>query len=404
MSSTFTSLSIPDYRKYLGAQFASSMAMWMQRVAQDWIVLQLSGSSGLAVGVVTALQFLPFLLVAPWAGVLADRMSRRGLLVITQSSLIALSTLMAVMTAMDLITIGWIYVLALLSGVAAAIDNPARQALLGDVVGHDRMVNAVGLNAMTFNLSRIAGPSVAGVLIALLGTWEVFSVTAALFAIAVMLLVSMRAVVEPHLDAVRVDRPSLRHGLTFVRKDSALTFSMLIIFVVATFGLNFQLTTALMSTVEFDGDAAAFGIMTTILSVGSLAGSLLAARRRRIRVRLVAASAGAFGLVELVTGTMPNRATYAVALVACGVMAMTATTSVQSFVQLRTPDHLRGRIMGIYTVLFFAGTPIGAPIIGWASDAFGPRIGLIGGGALTLAGTVVLTAWLLRRSRTALAH
>lgn len=164
------------------------------------------------------------------------------------------------------------------------------------------------------------------------------------------------------------------------------------------------MTTALMSTIEFNGDAAAFGILTTILSVGSLAGSLLAARRRSVRLRLVAMSAAVFGLVELVAGLMPNRATYALALIACGAMAMTATTSVQSFVQLRTPDRLRGRIMGVYSVLFFAGTPIGAPLLGWASEFFGPRIGLIGGGACTIAGTLLLTAWLYRRSPLVHAH
>lgn len=401
MSRTFAALKVPDYRRFLGAQFGTSMGLWMQRVAQDWLVLQITGASGVAIGIVTALQFLPFLLVAPWAGVLADRVSRPLVMICSQVALIALSVAMAILVLTDSVTTGWLYVFALLSGVAAAVDNPARQAFLGDVVGSEHLVNSVALNSVTFNLSRIAGPSVAGVLIAVLGTSEVFLVTAALFAISLILIATLRNIRHPREDEITAssDRPTLRQGIDFIRRDSAILFCMLAVFVVATFGLNFQLTTALMSTVEFGGDAAAFGILTTILSVGSLVGSLLAARRRTVRIRLVVAAAVLFGLMTAFTGLMPTRPAYALALPFCGLLAMTFTTSVQSYVQVRTPAHLRGRVLGVYTVVFFAGTPIGAPLIGWASDHLGPRIGLVGGGALSVAGTLILVMWLIRRTR-----
>jgi MFS family permease len=403
MSRTFASLKVPDYRRYIGAQLGVNMGLWMQRVAQDWLVLQITGSSGVAIGFVTALQFLPFLLVAPWAGVLADRVSRQVVLVFTQSLLIALSLAMALLVVTDSITTTWIYIFALLSGVAAAIDNPARQAILGDVVGQENLVNGVALNSVAFNLSRILGPALAGVLIALWGSSEVFVITALLFGMSLLLLVTMKSITHPR-DQVRSrgdGKPTLRQGLRFVGRDSTMLFCMLAVFIVASFNLNFQLTTALMSTVEFGGDAAAFGILTTILSVGSLLGSLLAARRKSVRIRLVVAGAVMLGLMSALAGIMPTRLTYALALPLCGLFAMTFTTAVQSYVQVRTPAHMRGRVMGIYTVVFFAGTPVGAPLIGWASDHLGPRIGLVGGGALSVAGILILVMWLMRRMRPA---
>jgi MFS family permease len=401
MSGTFASLKVPDYRRYIGAQLGANMGLWMQRVAQDWLVLQITGSSGVAIGFVTALQFLPFLVVAPWAGVLADRVSRQVVLVFTKSILIALSVAMAVLVATNSMTTTWIYVFALLSGVAAAIDSPARQAILGDVVGQENLVNGVALNSVAFNISRILGPALAGVFIALWGTSEVFVITALLFGLSLVLLATMKSITHPrdHAAAQGHGKPTLGQGLKFIGRDSTMLFCMLALFIVASFNLNFQLTTALMSTVEFGGDAAAFGILTTILSLGSLLGSLLAARRTSIRIRLVVAAAVMLGLVSILAGTMPTRLTYALALPLCGLFAMTFTTSVQSYIQVRTPAHMRGRVMGIYTVVFFAGTPVGAPLIGWASDHLGPRIGLIGGGALSVAGILILVVWLMRRMR-----
>ena len=401
MSRTFASLKVPDYRRYIGAQLGANTGLWMQRVAQDWLVLQITDSSGVAIGFVTALQFLPFLFVAPWAGVLADRISRQVVLVFTQSLLIALSIAMALLVVTDSITTTWIYVFALLSGVAAAIDSPARQAILGDVVGQENLVNGVALNSVAFNISRILGPAIAGVLIALWGTSEVFVITAILFGLSLVLLAKMKSITHPrdHATTRGNTKPTLGQGLRFVGSDSTMLFCMLAVFIVATFNLNFQLTTALMSTVEFGGDAAAFGILTTVLALGSLLGSLLAARRKNVRIRLVVAAAVILGLASALTGIMPTRLTYALALPLCGLFAMTFTTAVQSYVQVRTPAHMRGRVMGIYTVVFFAGTPVGAPLIGWASDHFGPRIGLIGGGALSVAGILILVMWLMRRMR-----
>lgn len=396
MSPTFAALSVPDYRRYLVVQLGASTALWTQRLAQDWLVLQMTGGSGLAVGLVTALQFIPFLLVAPFAGLLADRVSRRALIIGVQSFLITISIAMGALVWSGATTTWWIYAFAALSGAAAALDTPARQAILGDIVGQDRLVNAVALNSVTFNLARISGPAVGGVLIVGLGVAPVFLVTAGLFAVALWAVCSLHAVSAP-ARPVSEARPTLRAGLAFVREDRSILFTLALVAVVATFGLNFQLTTALMSTIEFGGTAASFGLLTTFLSLGSLAGSLLAARRRIVRVRLVAVAAVVFSAVTALTGVMPTWGSYAVTLPLCGLTAMTFTTAAQSFVQLRTPARLRGRVMGFYTVLFFAGTPIGAPLIGWLSDTYGPRIGLVGGGIVALLGALALTAVLARR-------
>jgi MFS family permease len=345
---------------------------------------------------VTALQFIPFLIVAPLAGLLADRAPRRSLIIGVQSFLVAVSIAMGALVWSGSMTTWWIYAFAVVSGAAAALDTPARQALLGDIVGQDRLVNAVALNSVTFNLARISGPAVGGVLIVGLGVAPVFFVTAGLFGLALWAVWSLHSLASPRNTSPEA-RPTLRAGLAFVRSDRSILFGLTLVAVVATFGLNFQLTTALMSTVEFGGTAASFGLLTTFLSLGSLAGSLLAARRRVVRVRLVAGAAIVFSAVTAVTGLMPTWGLYAVTLPLCGLTAMTFTTAVQSFVQLRTPAHLRGRVMGFYTVLFFAGTPIGAPLIGWLSDQFGPRVGLVGGGLISLLGALALTAMLLRR-------
>lgn len=397
MSPTFAALSLPTYRRYLLAQFGASTALWSQRLAQDWLVLQLSGGSGVAVGIVTALQFIPFLIVTPFAGLLADRISRRRLIVSVQAGLVILSLLMALMVWTDTVTMTWIYAFALVSGIAAATDTPARQAMLGDIVGQDRLVNAVALNSVTFNLARIGGPAIGGLLILLLGNAPVFAITAGLFAVAMWAIWSLRipSVRRPASSSA----PTLREGIAFVRSDPTIMFCLAAIGVVATFGLNFQLTTGLMSTVEFGGTAASFGVLTTFLSVGSLIGSLLAARRTAIRIRLVAGAALAFSAATALAGVMPTWWTYAVWLPLCGLTAMTFTTATQSYVQVRTPAHLRGRVMGFYTMLFFAGTPIGAPLIGWLADSFGPRFGLIGGGLLSLVGAALLAVVLVRRRR-----
>jgi len=393
---TFAALTIPNYRRYLVAQLSTGMGFWMTRLSQDWLVLEMTGGSGIAVGIATSLQFLPFILITPWAGVLADRISRRTMVVTAQVGLVIAALALLTALLLGVATLPVIYAVALVTGALAALEQPARQALVADLVGPESLVNAVGLNSVAFNLARITGPALAGLLLAGAGAPVVFGVIAALFAVACGALASLRHIPSPPDPAG--SRPTLREALTVVRERRDLGLVLALVFVVATFGLNYQLTTGLMSTVEFGGGPAALGILSTSLALGALVGSLLAARRVAVPLRLVFVAALAFSAATIIAGLMPTWPTFALALPVAGLCAMTFTTSAQSYLQVNTPADMRGRLMGLYTMLFFAGTPLGAPLIGLLSDALGPRIGLVGGGAATLVGVLVLMA-LLRRWR-----
>lgn len=396
MSPTFAALSVRNYRWYVSGQLVNTTGTWMQRVAQDWLVLELSGSS-VALGITTALQFLPFLVLAPLTGVLADRVSRRVLLVgsgiVTGVAAVALGAAAATGTA----TVGLVYLLALVLGVAAAVDNPARQAMVGEMVGQEHLTNAVALNSASFNLARIGGPSLAGVVIAAWGTAPVFWINAATCVFSIVALLMLRASEFDLSQGRGADRATFREGWSYLRGRGDLVFVLLLAFVVATFGLNYQLNTALMAREGFHVGAAGFGLMGTVLAIGSLAGSLLAARRGRPRLRLVVVAALVFSTVTTLCGLAPTYVLFLLLLPAAGATAMTFTTAAQSYLQLGTEPHVRGRVMGFYTLVFFGGTPVGAPAIGWVAEVLGPRWGLIGGGLLALVGVGLATAWVMRR-------
>jgi len=393
----FRALSVRNYRLYFTGQVLSNTGTWMQRVAQDWLVLDLSGTSGVALGITTGLQFLPYLLLSLWGGTLADRVDRRRLIIVTQSLMGLLALVLGAVTLMGSATVHLVYVFAFLLGCASAVDNPARQAFVNEIVGPDDLHNAIALNSASFNLARLGGPALAGVMVAVLGSGWVFILNAASFAVTILALLLMRA--RELLPQIRRSGAvKLVAGLRYVRVRRELLLVLSLAFGVATFGLNYQITMALMARQQFSLGAEAFGLMSTALALGALAGSLLSARRTSIPLRLVLASAVAFGAVEIVVGVSPTYWSMLLVLPFAGVLAMTFTTSAQSFLQTHSEDWVRGRVMGIYTLVFFGGTPIGAPVIGWAADRFGPRSGLVGGGLGTVVWTVLAAGvyWLTR--------
>ena len=393
----FRALSVRNYRLYFTGQVLSNTGTWMQRVAQDWLVLDLSGTSGVALGITTGLQFLPYLLFSLWGGTLADRFDRRRLIVWTQSAMGLLALVLGAVTLMGSATVHLVYVFAFLLGCASAVDNPARQAFVNEIVGPDDLHNAIALNSASFNLARLGGPALAGVMVAVLGSGWVFILNAASFGVTILALLLMRAR-ELFPQIRRSGAVKLVAGLRYVRVRRELILVLSLAFGVATFGLNYQITMALMARQQFSLGAEAFGLMSTALALGALAGSLLSARRTSIPLRLVLASAVAFGAVEIVVGVSPTYWSMLLVLPFAGVLAMTFTTSAQSFLQTHSEDWVRGRVMGIYTLVFFGGTPIGAPVIGWAADRFGPRSGLVGGGLGTVVWTVLAAGvyWLTR--------
>jgi len=393
----FRSLRVPNYRLYAGGQLVSLTGTWMQRVAQDWLVLELT-NSGTALGIVTALQFLPSLLFGLWGGLLADRYDKRKLLLATQTGLALVALILGVLDVTGIVQYWQVLVLALALGLVSAIDSPVRQSFVVEMVGPDDLTNAVGLNSTIFNSARILGPAVAGVMITAIGTGWAFvangiSSIAVLTALALMRPAELRP--SPAIDRIR---GQLRAGLHYVRQRQDLLLTMVLVFVVGTFGLNFQITTALLAKQVFHRSATGYGLLSTALAVGACVGAVLATRRRtRPSLLFLLLAAMAFGLLEILAGSMPGFGATALMLVLVGLAMLTFTTAANSSVQLGVEATMRGRVMALYLMCFLGGTPIGAPIVGWVANTVGPRWGMIGGGLVCMAMAVGMALYLVRR-------
>ena len=396
MSPTFRSLRIRNYRLYATGALISNIGTWMQRIAQDWLVLELTDNNGIALGVTTGLQFLPMLLVGPWAGSLADRYSKRQLLILTQAFMGLVGAFLGLLVITDVVKVWHVFVLAGLLGLGAAVDAPARQSFVIEMVGADDVSNAVGLNSASFNLGRVIGPALAGFLIVLFGTGPVFLINAASYIAVILALRAMRVADLQSAPRMERGKGQVREGIRYVRRRPDLMLVMVIIFFVGTFGLNFQMTSALMATEVFDKGAGEYGLLGSVLAVGSLSGALLAARRGRPRLRLVVLSAVAFGLVEIVAGLMPTYISFIALLIPIGLCQMTLLNAANATVQLGVDPIMRGRVMALYMAVLMGGTPFGAPLVGFVAETFGPRWSLIAGGLIS-AGAAIIAALLLAR-------
>ncbi len=400
MSPTFQALAIRNFRIYSGGSLISNTGTWMQRVAQDWLVLQLT-ASGSALGITTGLQFLPFLIVTPLAGLLADRYSKRTLLVFTQGSLAVTSGILGLLAVTGTAEVWHVWVLAFLFGCGTACDTPARQSFVVEMVGLDNLPNAVGLNSASFNMGRIAGPAMAGFLIAALGsgvraTGVVILVNAVSYLAVIWSLRIMRtADLNVSIPLPRA-KGAVRDGIRYIRKRPLLVFVFTVAFFAGTFGLNFQMTSALMATQVFEKGAGQYGLLGTIMAVGALTGSLLAARRGYPRRLLLVLAPTSFAVVEIVAGLMPTYWTFAAILPLLGITSLTMMNSLQTVVQMSVDSDMRGRVMALYMMTLMGGTPVGAPIVGWVGETFGARWTLIGGGIATLFGILIATLWLIR--------
>ncbi|MEI5671878.1 MULTISPECIES: MFS transporter [unclassified Nocardioides] len=408
MSPTFRSLHNANYRRYAAGAVVSNTGTWMQRVAQDWLVLQLAVNGGTAVGITTGLQFLPALLLSPLAGVVADRVPKRQLLQVTQVMMAVPAFVLGVLAVTGVAEVWHVYVLALVFGIGTAFDAPARQSFVSEIVSPEDLTNAVGLNSASFNAARIVGPAVAGVLIAALGggaqaTGWVIVLNAVSYLAPILALRGMDASRLAQVEPSRRSRGMIREGLRYVRSRHDLVLVLVIVFVVGTFGLNFQMTSALMATQVFDKGATEYGLLGTFMAVGSLTGALLAARRPVVRLRLVVGAALAFGAVEVVAGVLPSYVAFAVWMPLLGLSALTMITAANTLMQVSTAPALRGRVMALYLMIFMGGTPLGAPVVGWVGETFGARWTLVGGGLITLLGvgvaTIVYLAQEQRRQR-----
>lgn len=396
----FASLRERNYRYYAGGQVVSLTGTWMQRTAQDWLVLELSGGSAVALGIAVALQFVPSVLFTLWAGVLADRFDKRRLLVAMQAAMGGCGLLLGLLDLTGVVALWHVYVLAFLLGSFAAVDGPIRQSFVMEMVGKRLLTNAVALNSMTFNLARVVGPAVGGVLITLIGTGWVFAANGLSSAAVVAGLLAMNPARLYRNAPQPKERGQLRAGLRYVRSRPDLVMVLAVTFVVGSFGMNFESVLAIMATEEFRLRADGFGLLMTALAIGTFSGASLAARRTADatrRLRLVFLGAAACGALEIGSVLMPTALTFGLALVPVGIAVMTFTTSANSTLQLAVEAGMRGRVMGLYMLVFFGGKPLGSYLAGWLAEVLGARAPLAFGGAVTLLAAVISAAVLRAR-------
>jgi len=397
VSPTFASLGVRNYRIYATGAFISNIGTWMGRVAQDWLVLtELTNHSSSALGIVTGLQFLPFLLLAPWAGMIADRFPKRVILAITQTALALSSLVLGVLAVTGTAELWMVYAIALFTGLATAVDNPARQTFVSEMVSRDRLANAVSLNSASFNAGRLIGPGVAGLTIAAFGTgWTLLLNTLTFVAVLVALACMRPSELKP-APLLSRGKGAIREGVRYVRTRPDIQLVMVLVFVLGTFGMNFQITTALMATKEFGKGPEEYGLLGSIMAIGSLTAALLSARRPQPRLRILLVALVGFTVTSGLAALAPSYLLFAIALVPVGLSALTALTTANAMVQLSVDPAMRGRVMALYMAIFMGGTPIGAPVIGWIGEVWGPRwtigIGTVAVGMVL----VVVSFWMAR--------
>lgn len=404
MPTMFRSLSLRNYRIWFAGALISNIGAWMQATAQNWVVLtELSDGDAVAVGITMALQFGPQLLLVPVSGAIADRFDRRRVLFVTQSLLMLLAFGLGLLLVVGHAELWHLYAFALCLGVVNAFDTPARQAFVSDLVGPEQLSNAVALNSASFNSARLIGPAFAGVLIAAVGSGWVFLINAVSFVSMLVALAAIHLPRRPLTDAIgasgRESQASqLAAGFRYVLRRHDLVVIFVIVFVIGTFGMNFPVFSSTMA-VEFGRGAGEYGLLSSILAIGSLAGALIVAKRPAARLRTVIAAAGGFGLASLVCALMPTFWSFAAVLVLLGYCTSTLLSTANGFVQTTTDPAVRGRVLSLYFAILMGGTPIGAPVVGAVADAWGPRWGV---GVAAVAGIVAFgvgVGWLLVERR-----
>jgi len=383
--STFAALHIRNYRLFFSGQVVSNTGTWMQRIAQDWLVLQITNSP-LAVGITTALQFLPMLLFGLWGGLLVDRYPKRRLLLITQTAMGSLAAMLAALTLVGVVQVWQVYLIAFGLGLATVVDNPARQTFVNEMVPKSLVRNAVSLNSGNFQLARMVGPAVAGVLISVIGIGYAFAFNAVSYLAVIAALGAMR-VRDLHEQPLAPRGPGqLREGLRYVWRTPALLWPVVLVFFVGTFGYNFAIILSAYTKNVFDAGADVYGVLNSMLALGSVAGALMAARRVATRLWVLFAAAAGMGLGLVLLGLTPWFIPFVVLLVAVGFISVTFNTLGNTTVQLASDPELRGRVMSLYMLVFMGGTPVGSLIVGAITDRWGAPV------ALVLTGTICVLA------------
>jgi len=384
---SFDSLSVPNYRRYFVGQLVSLSGNWMQTVAAIWLVLSLTGS-GVAVGLTTALQFLPMLLFGAWGGLLADRFPKRKLLLVTQALMALPALALFAVTEAGVATPWMVFAAVLAMGAVNSVDNPTRQSFAIEMVGPERVVNAVSLNSVIVQSARIVGPAIAGIFIAVLGVGPCFALNALSFLAMIVALWGMDPEQLRAGPQAPRERGAIRAALRYVRATPELAMPLGLMALVGTLGFNFQVVLPLLARFSFEGGPGVYAALVSAMGVGSVAGALVTGARGRTGPRLVAGAALAFGASALLAAAAPGMALEVVALTALGAAAVTFAATINSSLQLAVAPDMRGRVMALYSVVFLGSTPIGGPLAGWLSETYDPRLAL-----LLAASAGLLAAW-----------
>jgi MFS family permease len=396
---TFRSLRSFNFRLWTAGALVSNIGTWMQRIAQDWLVLtQLTHHDASALGIVIGLQFAPLLLLLPWTGSAADRLDQRKLLMATQAAMGILALILGTLTITGIVQLWHVYVLAFLSGSALALDAPVRQTFVAEMVGDDDLPNAVALNSMSFNSAQMIGPAVAGLLIAGVGLgWAFFLNGLSFGAVLISMSFFRRSELKPNPRAHRTSGGFIE-GLRYVWSRPDLGAILLMLFLIGTFGFNYPIFISTMAVNVFHTDARGFGLLSSLMAVGTLAGSLFAASRMKPSMASLLVGAGVFGLGCSLAALAPGYWLFAIALMIVGAAALTFVNGTNSMMQLSTEPAMRGRVMALRVSIALGGTPIGAPIVGWVANHFGPRWSLaLGAGSAFTA--VLVAAYVLARRK-----
>ena len=400
LKNTFRAMHVRNYRLFATGQMVSLLGNWMQVTAQDWLVLKLSHNSPSALGFVTALQFLPVLFLTLIGGKLADRFDKRRILLITAAAYALLATLMGVLVVGGVIQLWMVFCFAAAWGTVGAIDTPARQSFVSEMVGRDLLPNALSLNSAVFNSARIVGPAIGGLTIAFFGTGTAFVINAFTF-IGPLVALSRMVPAELHRDLAaraKAGEARIADALRYVRQRRDLAIPMILILVAGLFAFNFAVTLPVLAKNVFHRGAGEFGLLSTCLAIGALGGALAgSSRRKRPSTWTVTAAAIAFGSLETLLGLSPSFVLTLVLLIPTGFAMIFFAQAANQRVQMGTEATIRGRVMALYVLVFMGTTPVGAPVVGWVGEAFGPRTAIWAGGALTLVAAIVVFALEQRR-------
>lgn len=392
---TFVSWVFPQYRKYFAGTLAMNLGTWMHRIAQDWLIIELTGS-GVALGIITGLQFAPAILFSFYGGGLGDRKNKKSVLAAC-SAVISLSGLtLATIVFFDRHTTYIVYCFALVVGIFSAIDMPIRHALMAELVGDDNVANAVSLNSVNFNLARIIGPATAGLTVSVFGVPASLLGSSLAYGLFAGLILSARSSGRENSSNSENGDINLRETLRFVRNSQSLIRAMLVVGTLGFFGLNFQITTALIAVNVFELNAAGYGLLSSTTAIGALIAGLISAHRNAsVPVKRIATTAMFFGLAQIAAGASHQILLFASMLALSGMTALLTTIAANSLIQHRTPYEIRGKVMGIYTIIFSGSMAFGGPAVGWLADLVNPQNTLMVGG---LAVVVVAAAVLVTKT------